>query len=507
MKKTISILILLVIFGCASFASAQQRNVRLPAGVQSLLNQDFPGWRVIKNICQTAVSGDYNGDRKTDYVVAINHQNGATLVSYMSSGNGFRLIEVNQLDGGMRQIAIGTVKSGEEVSEYWEEDAPVIRLANDGLSAGECESDGSGYLIFKNDQWVSPFRASNKNSGKNNKNQIPNTRRDTRSGSSNNSDDGSVDIGKVILDTIRENRGKNRKPKDNSGGSDDSSYGNSSNGCVFKETFTIPVGKNSYRKEYPIALGNGSYRVEFAQNLPRDRMHAGFRIGFFNNRTDPTGEHWTKYIEGGSHSNNVRDKDPSIAYWTWATREQPEKKYRAGEFATSDNFTNQNYTTLRILYSQGVNVELAGATGTYEVRIIGPGCKSGSSSSTGNNNPPSDNPPPTSQGSRMVKLFFYKPKRGETRCYTNLVAVNRQMSGSQSILRASLNALFAENGSEEMENYTAGLSLVSVSVTNGVANIVVTGSQNNPCASLFAEQVKKTAMQFPTVKSVNIQFR
>lgn len=296
----------------------------------------------------------------------------------------------------------------------------------------------------------------------------------------------------------------------NSGRNNESGSNNSATGCVFKENFTYKKGANAYVKDYPVSLGSGSYRIQFTQNLNRDKSHAGFRIGLFNKNTDPTGERILNYYGGGL---NVYSREIKGEWFADGENGQKNSYYSYGEFGTSQPFTNKNFTTLRISFWQGVGLG-QDLPGSYEIRIIGGSCNASTNGNSGGNNnstsppapPVNNNPPATSQGSRTIKLFFYKPKKGDTRCATNLVSVNRQISSSQSVLRESLNALFGDDDSG-MDDYTTGLSLVNLTITNGVANIVVTGSQNSACASLFDEQVRKTAMQFPTVKDVNIQFQ
>jgi hypothetical protein len=267
-------------------------------------------------------------------------------------------------------------------------------------------------------------------------------------GNTGNSDDGSIDLGRLILDKIKERRNNEKKPKENSSGDNNSSNSFGDGVTIFEsknqagKSSTFGVG--TYRADYgPIkAIGNDTASSIIVEN--------GYRVKICQN-------------EGNNNQGSGNCEE-----------------YGAGNY----NLKYDNQASWIKVW------------------------KDGSSDRNNDSTPPpvTNNPPTTSQGSRTVKLFFYKSKKGDTRCATNLVSVNRQISSSQSVLRESLNALFGDDDSG-MDDYTTGLSLVNLTITNGVANIVVSGSQNSACASLFEEQVRKTAMQFPTVRDVNIQFQ
>lgn len=157
MKKIYLILISACILGCANFAFGQS-NVSLPAGVQSILNKNYPKWKLVKNFCSTAISGDFNGDGKKDYLAIITYQNGGSLVGFISKGTSFRQIEIEKLKSSVAKTsAVIAARKGNEAvvsGDAGDDDIKVKKLRSDGFYYGTCESDDGWTFIFKNGKFV-----------------------------------------------------------------------------------------------------------------------------------------------------------------------------------------------------------------------------------------------------------------------------------------------------------------------------------------------------------------
>ncbi len=158
MKKNYLFLAILCVLNCPTFTFAQQNNISLPIGVQNILNQNYPKWMLVKNVCTTATSGDFNGDEKVDYVVLITSKKGGSLVGFVSNGNSFRPILVKSLDKRDAEIsAIIPASKGEEVlvsgilGNY---NAKFAKLNSDGFSISTCGFDDNVSYIFKNGNFI-----------------------------------------------------------------------------------------------------------------------------------------------------------------------------------------------------------------------------------------------------------------------------------------------------------------------------------------------------------------
>lgn len=98
-------------------------------------------------------------------------------------------------------------------------------------------------------------------------------------------------------------------------------------------------------------------------------------------------------------------------------------------------------------------------------------------------------------------------------CGDSVVAVDRQIAPTSDVLRAAFQELFSIKQRDYGESglidalYQANLQIDSVSLTNGVAEVKLTGSLtlSGVCDNPRAEaQLTETALQFATVTQVNI---
>lgn len=158
MKKIYFFLAILFFFNCANFTFAQPNNVSLPNSVETILNQNYPKWKVVQNTCTTAISGDFNADNNLDYVVLITSKKGGSLVGFVSNGNNFRPILVKSLDKRDAEIsAISLANKGEEVlinGVLGNYNAKFAKLNVNGFTVTTCEFDDRASYIFKNGSFI-----------------------------------------------------------------------------------------------------------------------------------------------------------------------------------------------------------------------------------------------------------------------------------------------------------------------------------------------------------------
>lgn len=126
--------------------------------------------------------------------------------------------------------------------------------------------------------------------------------------------------------------------------------------------------------------------------------------------------------------------------------------------------------------------------------------------------------PPTTSNKQTVKLFFVRlsdegkigPKIG---CGDSLVSADVSVASTNPDPSDALSTLFAikdrEYGTSKLYNALsqANLSVSSVIITDGVANVVLTGqlSLGGVCDSPRVKaQIEETVKQFPEVKSVKV---
>jgi spore germination protein GerM len=167
--------------------------------------------------------------------------------------------------------------------------------------------------------------------------------------------------------------------------------------------------------------------------------------------------------------------------------------------------------TLRVYHGQGVGAG-PGATGKYEVRIIGPGCNASSNGDSGGNetkpkvDPPQDVPyDPNNQMS--VKLYLFNSKKVRNAdCFEGIEEVPMSITKRPSMLRASLEELIRYPEIQRgYSNFTTNISLQDVKIENGNALIYISGAIGDDCnRNRVILQLGRTARQFPSVKNVRI---
>lgn len=124
---------------------------------------------------------------------------------------------------------------------------------------------------------------------------------------------------------------------------------------------------------------------------------------------------------------------------------------------------------------------------------------------------------PTAATTQQIKVYLVavndKGKKGKKiGCDDSLVAVTRTIPSTQAPLKAALEELLSipHEYNKELGNYWWGkdLKLKSVSITDGVATIKISGEGPYVAGICdeprITEQIEETAKQFPTVKKVEV---
>ena len=128
-----------------------------------------------------------------------------------------------------------------------------------------------------------------------------------------------------------------------------------------------------------------------------------------------------------------------------------------------------------------------------------------------------ENVPPAMPGVATVKVAYLDASgngTGPSRGCDKLVLVDTPVATTTAPLTAALQALFANNSAGTTNQYNfiaktkATLSFNNATVSNGVAKVYLTGNLSNlsgVCDDPRAKiQIEETALQFPTVQSVQI---
>jgi hypothetical protein len=127
-------------------------------------------------------------------------------------------------------------------------------------------------------------------------------------------------------------------------------------------------------------------------------------------------------------------------------------------------------------------------------------------------------PPASTARSNAVKVYYIAPEDNgasgkKIGCNDSAVSVTRTVTPTQSPLRAALETLLADKnqyfGESGLYNslYQSNLSIQSLSIVNGTANIKLAGTfqLGGTCdAPRFKAQLEETAKQFSTVKNAVI---
>jgi hypothetical protein len=160
--KNIKILTLLFLLTLPLMANAQT----LPAKVKSYLNQNYKGWKLTgktdgcgAEFSKSAVSGDFDGNRKSDYAIKFIAGKRGYIIAFLNQGTNYKpVILENETAKGIINQGLSIARKGETYGEIVNDDFDRVtrRLANDAPVGGTCES--SAYLyIYRNGNFKRAF--------------------------------------------------------------------------------------------------------------------------------------------------------------------------------------------------------------------------------------------------------------------------------------------------------------------------------------------------------------
>jgi hypothetical protein len=156
-----------LVFSLLFFVTSQAISAQtFPTKVKNYLDKRYSGWKLsaVTDGCgadfsKSKVSGDFNGDKKTDYAVKFLKGSKYYIVAFVSIGSNFKPIV---LESGSAKEAkyqgLSISHKGEMYGEIINEDFDRTnrRLQNDAPVGGTCES--SAYLyIYKNGAFKRAF--------------------------------------------------------------------------------------------------------------------------------------------------------------------------------------------------------------------------------------------------------------------------------------------------------------------------------------------------------------
>lgn len=138
----------------------------LPAGAVKYLNRNYAGWKLYTlprssgcnpEFRKAVISGDFDGDRKVDYVARITHKRSGYLIALISRANGFTSeILQSGSSSDVRDMGLSVDRKGSKypLGDPYEGDTRMGRLRNDAPLIGPCESHAYHYIYrngsFKN---------------------------------------------------------------------------------------------------------------------------------------------------------------------------------------------------------------------------------------------------------------------------------------------------------------------------------------------------------------------
>lgn len=157
MKKTITAILLL--FCLVSVATAQN----LPVKVKSQLNKNYSEWKLFSGAreCKShaVVSGNFNGDGKTDYVAMFKKGRMGYVVAFLSIGADYKLhLLESRTSSEMKGVFLSVGRKGTTYGEIIDEDfnRRTQRLQFDAPEGGNCEAS-SYFWIYKNGRFRQAF--------------------------------------------------------------------------------------------------------------------------------------------------------------------------------------------------------------------------------------------------------------------------------------------------------------------------------------------------------------
>ena len=152
------LLMLLIVSSQTTFAQT------LPAKISNSLNQSYSGWKLHSGdpICKSraVVSGDFDGNKKTDYAVMFKKGRSVYIVAFLANGADYKAVVLESGSASdMKNSFLTIARKGQSYAGIINEDldrGPTQRLKTDAIVSGGCES--SEYLyIYSNGRFKQVF--------------------------------------------------------------------------------------------------------------------------------------------------------------------------------------------------------------------------------------------------------------------------------------------------------------------------------------------------------------
>ena len=166
MRVLLILLLLCLLWLPAATASAQSN--QLPRAVTSILDTKYPGWRFslvndevrrffkerFPSARPNLISGDFDGNGKTDYAVLIEHTNFdktgkafthvVETLAFLRKGRGYKLYVLRESQPADLEFYLTLARKGEEGSDFRTE--KKYRYPNDSISISYFEKAGGTYI-------------------------------------------------------------------------------------------------------------------------------------------------------------------------------------------------------------------------------------------------------------------------------------------------------------------------------------------------------------------------
>lgn len=139
-------------------------DVTLPAKIKKYLNLNYRGWKLAStsDFCseeyrRNVISGDFDGDGKTDYSAKIIRGKKGFLLAFLERKNSYMVHILHATTASeIKDTALGVFRKGEKYTSGDEEgeSSSSMILKNDAPFDGPCASDTGGIHLYRNGKFI-----------------------------------------------------------------------------------------------------------------------------------------------------------------------------------------------------------------------------------------------------------------------------------------------------------------------------------------------------------------
>ena len=151
MTKNLALIFILII----SLANLAQAQV-LPIKIKSYLNKNYAGWKIspTPSYCgdgKSSRSGDFNGDKKTDYAAKIFKGKKGYIIAFLAKANDYKPYLFHSLTAAeTKETALILFRKGKKYYTELGEEKSAMTLKIDAPYDSPCESDAGEIHLFRN---------------------------------------------------------------------------------------------------------------------------------------------------------------------------------------------------------------------------------------------------------------------------------------------------------------------------------------------------------------------